>query len=67
MRELTQKVVKIHLAGQDLMIKSTHAGYKTYLLLSLSYSQIDSDSDLMVVKSACLACEEHNWTQSCFF
>jgi hypothetical protein len=32
--------------------------------VSLSYSQIDSDSDLMVVKFACLACEECNETPS---
>jgi hypothetical protein len=36
------------------------------LLLSLSYSQIDSGSDLMVVKFACLDCEERDETLSFF-
>jgi hypothetical protein len=30
MTEVTPKVIKIHLAGEGMAIKSTHVGYKTY-------------------------------------
>ena len=36
MTEVTPKVIKIHLAGEGMAIKSTHVGYKTYYVADVT-------------------------------
>jgi hypothetical protein len=36
MTEVTPKVIKIHLAGEGMAIKSTHVGYMTYYVADVT-------------------------------